>query len=407
MAVHRLYKLSFYEEVLQRGDPSSRRRQAVLGTLQDAVGDVQTIASEPGDRALTGVFRQDYAELMAREVQELLSSGDAIEAVPYFDVETEVEWRGYYSPREVRNAGRRDPAVTSAAGFEGSLDLAGTRGSHFRRVVVHPSSDNTVTNPFGSATTETLFLADTASDVQWVDLPDGTVEDATVQATHAGRDATFAEYDVTEPSFASKDSYELVYALPYADERGQDPTVWDTYGNDETEYGDYSGDTVGSATVGSASVGSQTEVYPAWQRVYLPQHPYRGEKTIDTGRLRLEPRPGVPVLRAYRWDDAEAVYDPVQLGNTAWRLSEWDVREIGLGRIEALTTWQDTSGSSTYDLVAEVRRGSDSVLFYEPQNASGSTPADLVTRLDPVAADTDQSLQERTKLREKSEVPDE
>lgn len=402
MATHRLYASAFYEDVLERETPASRRRQASVGTIDDAVGDVQSIAAEPGDRTLRGNFMGTYADTMNRELQELLSASDAIEQVPYFDSSETVDWRGYYSPREVRNAGRRDPRVKTVQEFEGALDFAGTRRSHLRRVTVKP---DTVPNPFGTATTRVLWLANTASDTKWVNTTTGAIADATVQTTAVGEDATFAEYDTTEPSFSDADRYHLVYDLPYEDERDQDPVVWDTYGRSKhTTF-------AGGATVGSATVGTDTvdgiDVDPSWQRVYHPQHEYAGEKTIETGRLRLEPRPDMPTLRAYTWDDAEQVYSQLQLDSTStWRLQAWDIRSIGLERIDSRTSWQDTSGSSTYELAARVRRGSDEVQFWEPANASSSTPAGLNNRLSAIASSTDSVLGERTRLMERSEVPD-
>lgn len=403
--IHQLYASRFSQDILEAVDPSAQRQQSLQGVLQESVPSVETIAAEPGARNVRGEFTGQYANVMATELQELLAASDVIGEVPYFVRGETREWAGYYAPRELREGDRRDPRLGNVHRFAGVLTPVGTRRSHVRAVKVAP---DTVTNPFGSASTEELYLAADASRPRWVSLSSGSVESATAGTTVPGEYRDFNVFDVTEPTFATEETYYLVYDLPYDIEWRTDPVVYDDYGRAKEQLGPYSGATVGSsATVGTSTVGSQPVVSNAWSRVYQTQHEYTGERVIQNGRLRLEPRPGSGVLRAYRWDSSEGVYAIVQLGDSAWRLSDWDVTRIGLGRVVSLTTWEDTGGSSTYELVAELRRGFDDVHFYEPTNASGSTPAALVTRLDAIAQETDTTLAESATVLRRSEVPDE
>lgn len=405
MVTHKLYANAFDENVLTSATPQAQRRQARQGVLQD-IPQVRAIATEPGTRQLTGDFSGQYAELMAVEMQELIAAPN-IDTVPYFVTGEARDWQGYYAPSEFREGDRRDPRLAGVHRFDGRLTLEGTRRSHLRSVRVTPTTE---TNPFGSASTEQVWLHGRASDVRWVSNEEDTVESATVQATQPAEHSIDVDrYDVTEPSFSgTDDTYTLVYDLPYAREWEADPRVWDTYGNAKEALSSYSGDTVGTDThVGTATVGDERRVSPAWARVFSSSHDYVGERVIENGRLRLEPRPGESVLRAYQWDDADSIYAIVQLGNTDWRLQEWDVTRIGLERVVSRTKWQDTGGSSTFELVCEVVRGNDTAVFYEPENVTGSTPADLVTRLNPIAHDSDQVLGEGAGIFERSSVPDE
>lgn len=386
MPSHQLYALAFPEDALDSANPSAQRRQAQQGQLTTGPPAVRTIAAEPGERELSGDFRGKYADIMAEEVQELLQAGD-IDAVPYFVRNETRGFEGYYEPRRQREADRRDPRIGGVHRFSGVLTFTGTNESHLRTVEV---SNSTVTNPFGSASTQTVLLANSSIRPRWVSQKGDTVTDASVQNTFNGEKVAFDEFDATEPAFSTNESWTLVYDLPYPDEWQQDPRVWDDHDRNQ------------SVTENNVTVD------PAWAHVYDPGHSYNGSRVIETGRMRLLPDPSSNTFTAQQWNDTSAAYENVSLGSSDWVLSEWDTRRIGLERVTARTRWENSSDTTqTAELEAEVLRGQNETLFYEPENADGSAPSGLVTLLTPIAMDTDEALGEDAGLLERNEVPDE
>lgn len=409
MPSHQLYALAFPEESLDSSNPSAQRRGSDAGTLDVGPGQVRTISAEPGERRLAGDFRGNFSDLMAGEIQELLSADD-IDAVPYYERDNATQWQGYYEPREQREADRRDPRLPGVHRFAGRLRFKGTRRSHIRSLAVTPGN---VTNPMGSGSQEDLWVPNVSVRPRWVSQQADQVEDATVQETQPGERVDYDRFNATDPAFSGNETYTLTYDLPYDREWQADPVVWDTRGDPKEVQSAYSGDTVNGTgvTVNNTSVGTERVVAPAWQKVYDAQHDYQGERVIDSGRLRLEPRPDEGKLRAYQWDDTDGIYDVAALDTTAgsvWELDGWDIRRIGTERVVSRSSWVNRSNASdTYELVAEVPRGYDTVLFYEPENAGRSTPADLITLLDPISYDSDRALGEEAGLFERSDLPDE
>lgn len=382
MPTRQLYALPFFDDDLQTEGINAQRRQARQGQLTTGPPQVRFIASEPGERRLRGHFDGQYADVMGSEMRELLGAGD-IRQVPYFVVNESVPWEGYYAPSRVDAADRAEPTTDRVQRFEGTLDFEGTNRTHRREVAI---ANSTVTNPYGSASTQVLFLANASGRPQWVSQKGDIVEAATVQATHAAEREDFDEFDATEPTFSGNESYALVYDLDYDDEWQSDPIVWDDHDRNQT--------------VGNVS--------PTWGRVYDPGHAYNGSRVIETGRLRLLPVPATNTFTAQQWNDTSGAYENVSLGSSDWELLEWDVRRIGIERINSRTTWQNASDtSSTFELEADVLRGQNETHFYEPENAGSATPSGLVTLLDPIAMDTDETLGEEAGLRERSEMPDE
>lgn len=386
MPTHQLYALAIPEDALDQSNPTAQRRQSQQGQLTTGQPVVQTIASEPVERDLSGHFRGKYADMMADEVQELLQAGD-IDAVPYFVQNETRAAEGYYEARRQREADRRDPRVPGVYRFGGTLTFKGTNESHRRSVRV---GNSTVDNPFGSASTQTVFLANTSTRPRWVSQKGDAIADATVQNTYDGEQVDFDEFDATEPAFSGNESYTLVYDLAYGDEYQQDPRVWDDHDREK------------------AVTENNVTVEPAWQRVFDPSHSYNGSAVIETGRLRLLPAPEDNQLTAQQWNATATQYENVSLGASDWQLSGWDTRRIGLERVTARTRWENASDTTeTYELDAEILRGQNETLFYEPENADGSTPAGLVTRLAPIAMDTDEALGEEAGLEPRDNIPDE
>lgn len=389
MTIHQLYATRFSSDALERDRPRAQRRQARAGILEQSVGNVETVAAEPGERRLQGTFVGKYSEMMAAELKELIGAGDHIDAVPYFLPDSSREWEGYYAPAESRDADRFDPRLPNAATFDGSISRQGSRESHRRAVRVSP---RTVTNPFGSQTERFVYLAEGALNPRWVYLPDGSVESATVQATLATEHVNVQRYDHTEPSFSGQESYRLVYDLPLKKESRHDVRTWDDYCRAKSQ---------------SENNGNVT-IDPAWQRIYQTQHEFVGNPVLDNGFIRLRIQVGGDDIEAYQWDVTNKRYSQVSLGSSSWQLERWDFIRIGLARVVSRTRWVDTNNpGTTYELIAIMNRGSPDIIFYEPENATGSTPSGLVTLLDGIADDSDTVIDQSNDLIKRDRIPNE
>lgn len=387
MTTHQLYATRFSSDVLERDQPSAQRRQARAGILNQSVGSVETVAAEPGQRRLRGTFVGKYAELMAAELKELLGAGDQIDAVPYFLPDATREWEGYYAAQESRDAGRRDPRLGEIATIDGTVSRIGSRRTHRRAVRVAPRQ---VTNPFGAQSDRFVYLSVGAVNPRWVSVSEGAVEPATVQFTTTTEHVDMDGYDHTEPSFSGQESYRLVYDLPYRQEDRHDVRCWDDYGR---------------AKVQTENDGNLT-VDPAWQRVYQTQHDYVGRPIIDNGHLRVEIQESNDTIVVSRYSSGS--YSVVSPGSSAWRLDQWDINRIGLGRVVSRTRWFDSNQPSvTAELIAIINRGYDRIIFYTPDNASSPTPSELLARLDPYADQSNTVIDQSNDLLERDRIPDE
>lgn len=388
-----LYTLPIPTDAKLQSRAEIQRQVSGQGVLQSDVPSVQSISLDPGQRLLRGQLRGRFSKAIAAGFEELFE-GSAIEAVPYFDRDEATTVDGYYT---LTNETVEQPEARSplAHQYDGVLTKVGTRRSHWRAVTTNATTE---TNPFGSATTEYVGVSTRADRVRWYNSETKATENATVQATREGEHDAITVYDAAQSSYNDP---VLIYTIPYEEEWPTDVRVWDDYGRDKVYREDFSGETVGSTTVGSTTVDGERTVPSTWQRVYRTTHDYVGQALLENDLLRLEPVEG-DQLYAYQWTDADEVYKIVQLGASAWRLVEFDITEIGLEHVTAQAEWSD--GTSSYRLNLALRRGRDTVQFWEPANAGGSTPAGLVTRLDPIAGDSDRVTGASQTLVKRSEV---
>jgi len=357
-----------------------RTKLAKQGVLQSDVPSTETVSAQPGQRRISGQVRGRFAVIHARMIEELLSS--SIEVVPYAGDGEKTEVDGYYAPEDV-NRGPLDPREERLQQFDGTLTPKGTRRSHWRAI---RTNTQPVTNPFGSASTPEIGLTVRANKVRWFNETDGSLEDATVQRTVDGEHDQLNIYDASAASF---DSPTLIYDIAYDQEYPTDCRVWDTYGRPkEYRATDDGGATVGNATVGSATVSSETIVESQWQRVYVTDHEWNGDIVLETDRLRLTIDQPEDVLRAYRYNPDDGQYTVVQLGQSDWRLYDIDLTGVGLANIEAQLEFENASSGARHNLNLSLVRGLNDGIWSKPPN-EGTTPQDLIDRLDPIAADTD------------------
>lgn len=389
-----LYAVPVPEDAQTNSRGEQQQQLSKLGILDQDVPAVTDVSPEPGQQLLQGWARGKYAPLIATMIEELFRASDL--TVPYFVAGSDVSIDGYYSTENV-TLQAEDPRYDRWQRFDGTLTREGSRRSHFRTVKTAPDPAD---NPFGSTTPVEISLSIRASDVRWYDDSTGSTESATVQRTVAGEHDDLDVYDATEPSFSNP---WLVYDIPYKHEYPTDVTVWDDYDRDKEAVETTSSATVGSATVGSATVGTDEIFDSVWQRVFVTDHEWRGRPVLECDRLRLRPDEDNGRLLAYQWDASDDHWDIVQLGVSDWRLRTWDIRQVGLARVESRTTWENTSTGDTHRLDVAVRRGMDDALIVNPTNEP-SVPSGLVDRLDPIASDADQDAGERAGIVKRSEV---
>jgi hypothetical protein len=379
-----LHSLAIPENARTESRDDRQRRVSKQGQLGSGPGVARSISLEPGQQLLTGYYSGKFAALQERMIEELFDAG-GIEVVPYAGRTTQTADDGYYVLENITTE-RPDPRVADFNRFDGRLTKKGTRSSHWRAV---RTAVQTESNPFGSAATPEFGLVDRASKVRWYDAEGGTLEDATAQRTVDGEHDPIAIYDASEPSF---DDPVLLYTLPYSEEWPTDCRVWDTYDRSkvyrETQDITYHvGDA--DATVGTATVGQSVtlEVASQWQRVFTTDHNWRGDTVLENDVLRLEIDRPETRLKAYRWDGRDEIYEVVQLGASSWRVSDLNVKRIGLATIEAQVEFSDSSGS-THNLNLDLYRGLEDSVWTNPSN-EGAVPSGLTDRLDPIAATTD------------------
>lgn len=370
-------------------------RVATSGVLDEDVGETTAVSTEPATEDLTLEFRNTYAELMAAEYVEL-SNASGYGPIPVFGRSTATPADGYYAIERVRNpaVSPREPRFQR---IELDFRFVGTDASHVRAL---RTSEDTVDNPFGTGTSEELAISARAEDVRWIDALDGSAETASPVETREGETDYVDVYDATNSSITDPT---LVYGLAFEDEYPVDCRVWDDYDRDKRRVVDYSGDTVGDATVGSASVGSAKIVPSTWQRCFRTDHRFIGNPVLESGLLRLVHDRDRRRLMASRYNPAEGQYNRVQLGTSAWRLHDLDLRRVGPERIAATTRWRDDTGDERA-LALSLKRGWGDALWTVPDGAT-APPQGLLDRLSPIAATTERSLGATQGLITRSEVP--
>lgn len=399
MVDRRLYRVTIPESLLQSRDPTQSRRIASEGVLQSDSPEVEGIAPNSGDLTIIGEMFGELVDVTAQELQELFAS-EAYSPIPVAGKQgASVPESGYYEPSrgEVGPRDARERRVQNIRRLQ--MTHAGGRGAYWRAVRTNPTTED---NPFGSASTAEIAISARANKVRWFDDGAGTktTEAATVQRTVEGERDPIDIYDATEPSFSSPT---LIFDIPYHYEWRADARVWDPRGREKYLETSTDSSQVGSTTAGAGSVGGQTALQ--WQQVFVTSHDFDAPVIVETDRLRLEFDEAGQTLRAYRWDDAEGIYEVVPLGTSDWRLFDIDLLTVSQARIDAQVEFEDTSAGSltTHNLNMSAKRGYDDALWLNPDN-EGSVPSGLTDRLDPIAHDSDEDPAASMDIIKRSEV---
>lgn len=371
-----LYVLAIPSDAQRRERADARQQTAAEGILDSDVGSVVEIASEPGEQRLEVQFRDQHAEEMVAELEELAASA-GIDAVPYHGTNSQTPTDGYYSVERVQNTGRREPQIAEIGEWQGKLTRAGRRHSEFRAVETAPQQVN---HPFGNDDRALVGVPNTASKLRWLNPETDAVETPSIVAT---RNAEFGDVDVVDATASTFSDPTLTYDIDYSDQGKTDPRAWDEHGR-------------GGRTDSNGDL--------QWQKVFAASHDYDGEAILSNGLVRLRFDESTPSLTVEHWDNANSTWSTTSLGTSDWEFFDLDVQEVGLASIFARVEFRDTTQSPTafFTLECYVKRGYNDALWAEP--GSEGTPTGLKDLLNPVASGLINDPAENVTLVERSRV---
>lgn len=320
------------------------QRLAEQGVLDGGSAAVESISAQAPDLVLEGQIRwgEEISTVLARSLRELATGSSS--PLPLFRREGDWGEQGYY---EVSQAEIEPLHASSHAVWRYSLSLlqTGTPASYRRAVSTKPQSDETY--PLADSSSEIAAPA-AATEVKWFDEVGKTIEPATAQRTVTGEHGDHAIYETTDTSI---DDPALVYDIPLSDEYGYDARVWDDYDRSKT------------TTVNGASVVQ-------WQRVFTPDHEFRGAPVIETDRIRLRLDVDAGTLAVSRWDTGSSSYSTVSSVDSTWELAGFDLVSIGQARVTVQCEFRDTVDGATTELNLTAERGLDGVLVTRPVDAT-------------------------------------
>lgn len=357
MTDRRLYTLTLPEGIQVRTEartPKSQERQGVLGS---DTGNVEAVATEPGERPLTVEYPDKYARIRAAEVREL-AKGYSQPLVFHGKTESTPS-DGYYSIGTIDRGGPIDPRSGKFQRARVAITKDGTPASHWRRVSTAPA---TVSHPFGTVTEAPVGIDADASKARWYNPETQATAEPTVLRTASGESA---DIDIYDANAAPYDRPELIYELPMGSGGVADPRIYDERGNASTR------DANGALH---------------WQKVFATSHQFKGVINIDNEVLivRIDEL-GSPSISAERWDTGTSSYAAVTLGTSDWEVFDWDIRAIGTAQVGGVAEFRDTTQSPTayHVLRWQLQRGAANILW----TSDTTVPAGLQTLLTPIAAD--------------------
>ena len=367
-----LYAVPVVEAGQTRAEGVQSQQQAVQALLGADIGNVESIAPDPGERTVTVEFPDEYGAIRAAELAELANS--LSQPLPYHSDGQGSRDDGYVTASRAQ-VEPIDPRSKQFQRATLTLSEVGTPWSHWRAVRTNPQS---VDNPFGSAGIVEVGVPAAASKVRWLDEETGTRSAATVQVTRSAKGGDVDVYDASAPSI---DQPTLIYDIDLADTAFTDPRVWDDRGQ-------------GSVTDGQNRV--------QWQKVFATEHRYDGQTVVENGLIRLFFNESAsPGITAEDWDDGTSSWVSESLGSSSWELFDVDIRRIGTAIVSGRCEFTD--GSSFHSLDFELARGFANVLWSNPPS-EGTVPTGLTDLLSPIAEANGSTAAPRQSLVARDEV---
>jgi len=350
-----LYALIVPERGLTDTQSRASQQQAIQALLGSDTGNVESIASDPGERPVTVEYVDEYAEVRAQELRELASG--LSQPLPYHAVGGRSPDDRYVTVAS-GDVGPVDPRSGKAQRATISLRDVGTRASHWREVRTAPTQPD---HPFGNSTEAPVGVPAAASKVRWYDRETRETAEPTVQTTRSSR---LGDVDILDATAAPFDRPSVIFDVEYALEGETDPRAFDTRGHAEIT------DENGALR---------------WAKVFTPSHLYRGQAIITNGLLRLTIDEAAGTISAERWDAGTSSWTDEALGDSDWEVFDADLRTIGLAQVGGKVEFVDTTQSPTqyHTLGMQLARGNEDVLW----TTESGVPGGLQTLLEPIAAE--------------------
>ncbi|WP_137288826.1 hypothetical protein [Natronorubrum halophilum] len=344
-----------------------RQELAQSAILGEDGGVVEPVSSNPADQTLNGVYRGQFAEKMATELDELSSaSGFDTVALAGMDGSTPID--GYYAVDEA-NIEPAQAQTGRAQRFELSLAREGTRNKHWRAVGSNPYKTD---HEFGNDLEALVGLPAKARKVQWFHPENQTRAPAMSIETRSAELGDVDIYDLTDASWYDPPPFDegvpptLLYDISYTAEENVDCRVYDTRGHDTKL------DTDGNLQ---------------WQKLFSTQHDIDNPIVMDNGLLRLWLDEAAGTLKAEEWDSGTDSWADVSLTQPASiELFDVDLTSVAMVRDKAQLTF-DVDGE-LFALNAIVTRGAEDVLFTIPENETGPISEGLEGWLGPIASES-------------------
>lgn len=351
----RLYVLTLPEGTQTRDGSVLRQSQASDTILGGDSGEVESLGAEPGERPLEVEIPDDYADVRARELNELARGFD--QPVPFHGKGTVTSDDAYYSVGQAE-PGPIDPRTQAFQRVRLRLTREGTIANSWREVKTAPTQ---VDHPFGSTTETEVGVPAVARKVRWLDAVPQNTEEVTVQST---RTAEFGDVDILDARQSSYTDPDLIYEIDYGDEGPVDVRVWDDRG-------------LADRVDGNGAL--------QWQKVFATDHRYEGQRVVSSGVFRLFVDEGNNTLTAEEWDTGTSSWSSISLGTSDWEIYDFDIRTISPAQVGGIAEFRDTTQSPTafHVLNFQVGRGADRVLF----STDTAVPGGLQTLVSPIAAD--------------------
>jgi len=205
----RLYVLTLPEGTQTRDGSVLRQSQASDAILGGDSGEVESLGAEPGERPLEVEIPDDYADVRARELNELARGFD--QPVPFHGKGTVTSGDAYYSVAQAE-PGPIDPRTQAFQRVRLRLTREGTIANAWREVKTAPTQ---VDHPFGSTTETEVGVPAAARKVRWLDAVPQNTEEVTVQST---RTAEFGDVDILDARQSSYTDPDLIYEIDYGDD---------------------------------------------------------------------------------------------------------------------------------------------------------------------------------------------
>ena len=372
--MRRYYRTEIPESSIASNRLDASRAQLARQGVLNGSGRVERVSGEAADIRLDVDYRGKYAERMARELREVLSSND-IEAAPFAAVEASQPSDSYYTAELVDD----EPAMPQAAGavsVGATLTEKGTRKEQTITVETSPAQPDPG-HSFGNETTGLVGIPAAARRIRIVDSTNSPTERAR-PAPVATVDAEHGAVDLFDATSESIDEPVYLYDLAYRLQGDVDPGVWDTYGHD--------------------SILDADDVV-AWGRVFSPSHDFGGDEIVlESGLLRItidEPTnaDATAALEAEEWDTGVDSWTAVDLPtydaalDTDWQPADVDLTHIGQARVAAQIEFEAVAGTNAgdvYPVDVQLDRGRDALFVTE--TSAGELPPDLEALLEPIAA---------------------